>query len=87
MCYNCILFHELEYVYVYSLCDVVGNTCNLFVFYRIDGVNLYSVQLPSLDPYWVFMMRQLIVVPSGVRPDECSLEVCTVDVCSTSVFI
>ena len=49
-------------------------------FYRIDSVNLYSVQLPSFDPYLVFMMRQLRVVPSGVRPVGCLFAVCTVDV-------
>ena len=50
------------------------------IFYRIDGVNLYSVQLPSVDPYLVFMMRQLIVLPSGVQPVGCLFGICTMDV-------
>ena len=67
------------YMYILSCC-VVENIWQSVCIYRIDGVNLYSVQLPSLDPYLVFMMHQLIVVPSGVRPVGCYLDVCTVDV-------
>ena len=56
-------------------------------FYRIDGINLYSVQLPSLDPYLVFMMRQLIVVPSGVRPVGCLFVICTVYVIVLQLYL
>ena len=52
-CYNCIILHVFEYVYSLYFVMVYKLFANLFIFHRIDGVDLYIVySLPSLDRPW-----------------------------------